>query len=81
MTTKLVERFKWYQCYYGDADADKSTEFVRASDYERLAADLARFLRNIAHCKDCGASWYDDGNNGVSCPYCQIARHQNRMDR
>jgi predicted Zn-ribbon and HTH transcriptional regulator len=37
------------------------------------ASDAIRLLKNIAHCKDCGASWYDDGNNGVCCPHCQIS--------
>ena len=35
------------------------------TDYDALE-------KRITFCRDCGASWYDDGNNGVACPYCQI---------
>lgn len=50
-----------------------------ADDVARLLDEAAGLLRSqalqlkrITFCEKCGASWYDDGNNGTTCPYCAL---------
>lgn len=46
---------------------------------ERLQQSLTALQSRVTHCDPCGASWYDDGNNGTGCPYCALTARDDRI--
>jgi hypothetical protein len=53
ISTELVDavkRYRWIDCYNGDADADKTTKFVNAKDFDSLKAENERLRAMLARC-------------------------------
>jgi hypothetical protein len=53
---------------------------VTLAEYNMALAEADRLRANQQHCEACGATWLDDGNNQLACPYCRLQQMREALE-